>query len=63
VGATIFLTAYTFVSGQQFFFLIGTVALASALFALLAFREPAGSFAEEYHLSSVDHALEAGHTH
>ncbi len=63
VGATIFLTAYTFVSSQQFFFLIGAVALASFLFAVLAFREPAGAFAEEYHLSSVDRALEAGHAH
>jgi len=58
VGATIFLTAYTFISGQQFFFLIGGAAFVSFLFALFAFREPAGSFAEEYHLSSVDRAIE-----
>ncbi|MFQ5735677.1 MAG: MFS transporter [Thermodesulfobacteriota bacterium] len=57
VGAISFLTAYTFVSDSQFFFVIGGTALVTFLFCLFMLREPAGAFEKEYQLSSVDRAM------
>lgn len=57
VGAIMFLTSYTFLSDSQFFLFIGITAGATFLFNLLLLKEPAGSFAGEYQLSSVDKEL------
>ena len=57
VGAVMFLTGYTFMTDTQFFLFIGATAGATFLFNLFFLREPAGAFAEEYQLSSVDKAL------
>jgi NNP family nitrate/nitrite transporter-like MFS transporter len=57
VGATIYLTAYTFFNDSQFFLLIGGTALATLLFCLFFLKEPESSFSTEYHLSSVDRQL------
>lgn len=57
VGAIMFLTAYTFLTDSQFFLFIGGTALATFVFCLFFLREPAGSFAAEYQLSSVDRQL------
>jgi len=60
VGAITFLTAYTFLSDMQFFLFIGAIAGATFLFNLFFLKEPAGSFAGEYQLSSVDRELMGG---
>lgn len=57
VGATIYLTALTFMSPNRFFFFIAATAAATFVFCMIFLREPAGAFAEEYHLSSVDHEI------
>ncbi|MBI2892775.1 MAG: MFS transporter [Deltaproteobacteria bacterium] len=60
VGATVFLTVYTFVSDSQFFFVLGGTALVSFVFCVLSLKEPKGAFAETYQLSSVDREIELG---
>ncbi len=57
VGAVMFLTAYTFMTESQFFLFIGATAGATFLFNLFMLKEPTGSFAGEYQLSSVDRAM------
>jgi NNP family nitrate/nitrite transporter-like MFS transporter len=57
VGATIYLTAFTFLNASQFFWFIGATALSTFLFCLFFLKEPAGAFASEYQLSSVDKKL------
>ncbi len=57
VGAVMFLTGYTFMTDTQFFLFIGATAGATFLFNLFMLKEPAGSFAGEYQLSSVDRAM------
>lgn len=57
VGAVIFTTAYTFLTDNQFFLLIGASALVTFIFCLVFLKEPAGAFSHEYHLSSVDRKL------
>ncbi len=57
VGAVIFTTAYTFLTDNQFFLLIGSAAFVTFLFCLIFLREPAGAFSHEYHLSSVDRKM------
>jgi NNP family nitrate/nitrite transporter-like MFS transporter len=57
VGAIMFLTAYTFLSDSQFFLFIGATAGATFLFNLIFLKEPAGAFAGEYQLSSVDREM------
>ncbi|MDP2689464.1 MAG: MFS transporter [Deltaproteobacteria bacterium] len=57
VGATIYLTVYTFFSDAQFFFFIGGSSAAIFLFCLLFLKEPEGAFSKEYRLSSVDRKL------
>lgn len=61
VGAVVFTTAYTFLTDNQFFLLIGSAAFATFMFCLFFLREPAGAFSQEYQLSSVDRKMmEAG---
>lgn len=59
VGAVIYTTLYTFMSDSQFFLFIGATAAAIFLFCLFFMKEPAGAFAKEYHLSSVDKEMMA----
>ena len=62
VGATIYLTVYTFLSDGQFFWFIGCSGFITFLFCFFFLREPEGAFAAEYQLSSVDKAMmEGGH--
>lgn len=62
VGAVFYTFMFTFVSPSQFFFILSAGAFASVLFCLFLLREPEGSFAEEYALSSVDRELERERT-
>lgn len=63
VGAVFYLTVLTMVNSNTFFFIISAGAFFSFIFCLVFLKEPHGAFGEEYHMSSVDHALmkEAGH--
>jgi len=61
VGAVFYLTVFTFVTSNQFFFIISAGAFISFLFCVLLLKEPEGGFAEEYHVSSVDRELEKEH--
>ncbi len=61
VGATLFLTVYTFVNDHQFFWILGGAAATSFVFCLIALREPKGAYAASYHLSSVDRELSLAH--
>ncbi|WP_231686899.1 MFS transporter [Bacillus sp. JCM 19034] len=54
VGATIYLTLYTFVSPQQFFFVLAGGAFISFLICFFMLEEPKNSFADEYYESSTD---------
>lgn len=54
VGAVIYLTLYTMVSPQTFFYILAGGAFISFLLALFFLDEPKGSFADEYELSSID---------
>ena len=57
VGAVFYLFLYTFVTPSQFFFIIAGGAFVSFLTCLILLKEPEGSFAEEYHMSSVDREM------
>ncbi|SER94493.1 MFS transporter [Salipaludibacillus aurantiacus] len=57
VGAVVYLTIYTLVTPQTFFFILAAGAFGSFLFCLFFLDEPKGSHGEEYELSSVDKAL------
>jgi len=57
VGATIYLTLYTFVTPQQFFFILATGAIISFIICYLCLEEPKNSFSEEYYLSSSEIAV------
>ncbi|WP_280769283.1 MFS transporter [Salipaludibacillus daqingensis] len=57
VGAVVYLTIYTLVTPQTFFFILAAGAFGSFLFCLLFMEEPKGSHDEEYVLSSVDREL------
>ncbi|MDH4226614.1 MAG: MFS transporter [Deltaproteobacteria bacterium] len=61
VGAVLYLTVYTFVSDSQFFLFIGATGLATLIFCFFFLKEPAGAFATEHKLSSVDKELMGGH--
>ncbi|KHF39103.1 MFS transporter [Halalkalibacter okhensis] len=52
VGATVYLTLYTFVTPQQFFFILSGGALVSFLICFFTLEEPENSFGEEYYMSS-----------
>lgn len=54
VGSVIYLTLFTMVSTQQFFFILAIGAFISFLLTLFFLDEPKGSFADDYELSSVD---------
>ncbi|WP_096199000.1 MFS transporter [Bacillus sp. FJAT-45350] len=54
VGAVVYLTLFTLVTPQTFFFILAGGAFVSFLFCLLFLEEPKGSHGEEYVLSSVD---------
>ncbi|WP_261180726.1 hypothetical protein [Anaerobacillus sp. CMMVII] len=54
VGAVVYLTIFTLVTPQTFFFILAGGAFFSFLFCLLFLDEPKGSHSEEYQLSSVD---------
>ena len=58
VGAVFYLFVYTFVTANQFFYIIAGGALLAFVFCLIMLKEPKGGFAEEYHVSSVDRELE-----
>lgn len=57
VGAVFFTFLYTFVTPSQLFFIMSACAFISVAVCMLWLEEPHGSFSEEYHMSSVDHAL------
>jgi NNP family nitrate/nitrite transporter-like MFS transporter len=63
VGAVVFTSAYVTMTDSQFFLMIGASAAAVFLFCLFFLKEPAGAFAKEYHLSSVDREMMAGGGH
>ncbi|OIJ21331.1 MFS transporter [Anaerobacillus alkalidiazotrophicus] len=54
VGSTIYLTLYTFVTPQQFFFILASGAFISFLVCFFFLEEPENAFAEDYYTSSVD---------
>jgi MFS transporter, NNP family, nitrate/nitrite transporter len=54
VGAVVYLTIFTLVTPQTFFFILASGAFASFIFCLLFLDEPKGAHSEEYQLSSVD---------
>ncbi|UTR13279.1 NarK family nitrate/nitrite MFS transporter [Salipaludibacillus sp. LMS25] len=56
VGSTLYLTLYTFVSPQTFFFVLAGGALVSFFMCYLWLEEPDNAFAEDYYESSVDMA-------
>ncbi|MFQ5596748.1 MAG: MFS transporter [Nitrospiria bacterium] len=58
VGAVIFLTIYSFVNAQTFFFVVASSAFVSFLFCCRYLKEPEGAFSGEYQLSSVDREIE-----
>ncbi|CAG1065249.1 MFS transporter, NNP family, nitrate/nitrite transporter [uncultured bacterium] len=58
VGAVFYLFIYTFVTANQFFYIIAAGAFLSFIFCLIMLKEPKGGFAEEYHVSSVDREIE-----
>lgn len=58
VGAVFYLFVYTFVTPNQFFYIIAGGAFLAFFFCLVMLKEPKGGFAEEYHVSSVDRELE-----
>ncbi|SDN77242.1 NarK family nitrate/nitrite MFS transporter [Alkalicoccus daliensis] len=51
VGSTVYLTLYTFVSAQQFFFILAGGAFVSFVICYFMLEEPKNSFAEEYYLT------------
>ncbi|WP_227939816.1 NarK family nitrate/nitrite MFS transporter [Alkalihalobacillus deserti] len=54
VGATIYLTLYTFVTPQQFFFILATGAFASFVICYFTLEEPKNSFEDEYYLTEAE---------
>lgn len=56
VGAVVYLTIFTLVSTQTFFFILAGGAFVSFIFCFLFLDEPKGSHGEDYELSSVDRA-------
>ncbi|WP_096188753.1 NarK family nitrate/nitrite MFS transporter [Evansella halocellulosilytica] len=54
VGSTIYLTLYTLVTSQQFFFILAGGAFVSFIICFFWLEEPENSFAVDYYESSVD---------
>jgi len=63
VGAVVYTSAYVTLTDSEFFLMIGATAAAVFVFCLFFMKEPAGAFAAEYKLSSVDHDMMAGGGH
>lgn len=63
VGAVCYTSAYVFLSDSQFFLMIGATAAVVFVFCFFFMKEPAGAFAKEYQLSSVDKEMMAGGGH
>ena len=63
VGAVFYLTIFTFVDANQFFFIIAGGAFVSWLICLLWLKEPESAFSDEYYVSSVDRQIEQEHHH
>ncbi|WP_088102730.1 NarK family nitrate/nitrite MFS transporter [Halalkalibacter urbisdiaboli] len=59
VGATIYLTLYTFVTPQQFFFILASGAFISFVICYLTLEEPQNSFSEEYYLTDAEKQQQA----
>lgn len=57
VGAVFYTFMYTYVTNSQFFLIMAFCSFVSAIVCILWLKEPHGGFAEEYHMSSVDHEL------
>ncbi|WP_168123519.1 NarK family nitrate/nitrite MFS transporter [Paenibacillus sp. HB172176] len=57
VGALTYLTILTFVTPQQFFFVLASGALVSLIACATMLEEPKNAFGEDYELSSVDQEL------
>ena len=60
VGAVVFTSLYVTMTDSEFFLMLGGAAAAVFVFCLFFMKEPAGAFAKEYHLSSVDKEMMAG---
>jgi len=60
VGAVVFTSLYVTMTDSEFFLMLGGTAAAVFVFCLFFMKEPAGAFAKEYHLSSVDKEMMAG---
>ena len=60
VGAVVYTTLYVTLTDSEFFLMIGATAAATFIFCLFFMKEPAGAFAKEYQLSSVDREMMAG---
>jgi NNP family nitrate/nitrite transporter-like MFS transporter len=58
VGAVFYLTIYTFVDANQFFFIIAAGGFISWLVCLRWLKEPESAFSDEYYVSSVDRQIE-----
>ncbi|MBP3952462.1 NarK family nitrate/nitrite MFS transporter [Bacillus suaedae] len=54
VGATVYLTLFTFVSPQHFFFILAGGAFISFVICYFTLEEPRNSFSDEYYVSSED---------
>ncbi|WP_102348382.1 NarK family nitrate/nitrite MFS transporter [Bacillus sp. Marseille-P3661] len=59
VGATIYLTLLTFVTPQQFFFILASGAFISFVFCYFTLEEPKNSFSEDYYLTEVERKEQA----
>jgi len=63
VGAVVYTSAYVGLTDSEFFLMIGATAAAVFAFCFFFMKEPAGAFAKEYQLSSVDKEMMAGGGH
>lgn len=59
VGAVLYTSAFVYLTDSQFFLMIGATAALTFIFCLFSMKEPAGAFAKEYRLSSVDKEMMA----
>ncbi|MFC4402664.1 NarK family nitrate/nitrite MFS transporter [Gracilibacillus xinjiangensis] len=62
VGSTIYLTLYTFVNPQQFFFILAGGAFLSFVICYFMLEEPKNSFGEEYYLTDEELEQQNGTT-
>ncbi|MFB5660209.1 NarK family nitrate/nitrite MFS transporter [Alteribacillus sp. HJP-4] len=58
VGATVYLTLYTFVTPQQFFFILAGGAFVSFVVCYFTLEEPKNAFSDDYYMSEDDLLLE-----